>query len=122
MKENIYYVYWGFYHPRIREKMVFDSNKFFKIDSEDSLIYYKNLFDKILSSSRKNITHIYEDFLKENKDYTKNEDFMIPFSKVFNNFLRHYTGKKRTAVRMYILKSDGEMIIDVERTFKHYRE
>ena len=123
MREKItFYVYFGLYHPRLREKFELD-HKFFEVGNETEILLLQNLINYILSSKEKDIVYIYKKFLTDRAlDYRDNNHMIKKLNNIMKNFMLHFNGKKSTAMTMYLLKTKNKKLIDIEKTWPMFRK
>ena len=121
MNTDLYYIYFGLYHPVLFKSIEFDYKFFSKVE-KDHIKYYNDLSEKILTSNEKDIISIYQKFINSGDEIFKNSSFMKTFNKVFVEYCRHYNGKKPTPMTMYALKTCGDQVTNVENSWDLYRK
>ena len=117
-------VVFGFIHPRLGVSLPDGKHTFFNIgETEVHTIILKNLMKELLDyKSHQNIDLVFNDFCKSRAlSNDENQHFQSLLS-VFNECKKWYTGNKTSATKMYLVKMDGNKVVDICHRWNLYRE
>lgn len=117
-------VVFGFTHPRLCEELPVDKYKFFDIgESEASAIILKNLMKDLLDhKSHPNIEIVFSDFCIERTISNYNNQHFMRLKLIFDEFSKWYNGTKTSVTKMYLVKRDGNKVVNVYERWNTYRE
>jgi len=117
-------VVFGVIHPRLCEDLPKDKYEFFDIgETESSAIILKNLMGVLLDyNSHPNINIVFNDFCKNRTLSNENNQHFVKLKSIFQEFSKWYNGVKTSSTKMYLVKREGNKVVDVYQRWNTYRE
>ena len=117
-------VVFGIVHPKLCEELPELKHEFFDIGEEEaSTFIFKNLMSDVLDSSKhKDLNIVFEDFFKSRAIEKDNNIHFNRITNAFIEFQKWYMGTKESGIKMYLVKREGNKVIDVHHRWKTFRE
>lgn len=117
-------VVFGITHPRLCEELPEGKHEFFDIgETEVSAIILKNLMKDLLNyNSPANINLVFNDFCNSRTLTNDENQHFIRLKNIFQEFSKWYNGVKTSATKMYLVKREGNKVVDVYQRWNTYRE
>jgi len=117
-------VVFGFIHPRLCEEMPNEKYNFFDIgETEAHALILKNLMKEVLDyKSHQNIDLVFNDFCKSRAISNDDNQHFQRLLDIFNECKKWYTGNKTSATKMYLVRMDGNKVVDICHRWNMYRE
>lgn len=117
-------VVFGIVHPKLCEELPEFKHEFFDIgESEVSTIIFKNLMKDLLDYNKhKSLSIVFDDFFKSRAIQKDDNEH---FNKILNaviEFQKWYSGNKSSGIKMYLVKREGNKVIDINQRWNVYRE
>ena len=117
-------VIFGITHPRLCEELPEGRYDFFDIgETEAETLILKNLMKEFLNvNNSPKLEIVFADFCNSR---TLTNDDNNHFKKICNivlEFQRWYTGSKTSAIKMYLVKRDGNKVVDIYDRWETYRK
>lgn len=123
-RKRMFSVVFGVNHPRLCEELPKDRYEFFDIgESEASTLILKNLINEVLNHNNSpKLEIVYEDFCKDRALSNENN---LHHNKIYNIFVEYqkwYTGSKTSAIKMYLVKRQGNKVVNIYNRWETYRK
>ena len=117
-------VVFGIIHPRLCEELPEGKHVFFDIgETEASAIILKNLMKDLLDyNNHPNIEIVFSDFCDSRALSNDNNYHFVRLKNIFEEFRKWYNGLKTSATKMYLVKREGNKVVDVYERWNTYRE
>jgi hypothetical protein len=117
-------VVFGITHPRLCEELPEGKHKFFDIgETKSSTLILKNLMKDLLDyDSHPDIDLVFSDFCKSRVLNNESNYHHIRLKNIFKEFSKWYNGTKVSATKMYLIKREGNKVLDVYERWNTYRE
>ena len=117
-------VVFGITHPRLCEELPEGKHEFFDIgETEVSAIILQNLMKDLLDyNSHPNIKIVFSDFCDSRALTNNDNQHFIRLKNIFEEFSKWYNGVKTSATKMYLVKREGNKVVNVYKRWNTYRE
>ena len=117
-------VVFGITHPRLCEELPEGKYEFFDIgETEVSAIILQNLMKDLLDyNSPANINLVFNDFCNRRTLTNDENQHFMRLKSIFQEFSKWYNGVKASATKMYLVKREGNKVVDVLQRWNTYRE
>ena len=117
-------VVFGVNHPRLCEELPAGKHKFFDVgETESSTLILKNLIKEFLNHNNSpKLEIVYEDFCRDRALLNANNFYLDNISNIVTEFQKWYTGSKTSAIKMYLVKRQGNKVVDVYNRWETYRK
>lgn len=117
-------VVFGVNHPRLCEDLPVGKHKFFDVgETESSTLILKNLIKEFLNHNNSpKLEIVYEDFCRDRVLLNANNLHLENITNIVIEFKKWYTGSKTSAIKMYLVKRQGNKVIDVCNRWETYRK
>ena len=117
-------VVFGITHPRLCEELPAGKHEFFDIgETEVSAIILRNLMKDLLDyDSHPNIEIVFSDFCNSRTLTNDDNHHFVRLKNIFKEFSKWYNGIKTSATKMYLVKREGNKVVDIYTRWNTYRE